>query len=133
VTTLKVVAIVRFVRQPGPRVQRWTLWFLLILLTMAPVVLCQGVSSPGPAQASPAVTVSEECGGRHDVLCSRGTAVAVGATSRSGRDGEPELLLLAVAVAVLGTVRGLPGFPIRAPQRPLSGREQLLSVGIARI
>jgi hypothetical protein len=120
------------VRQPGPRVQRWTLWFVLILLTVAPVVLCQGVSSSEPAQAASAVTVSAECDRGHDLLCAGGTAVAVGASTRGGRDIEPALVL-ALAIAVLATVPGLPALPTRAPQRPLWGREQLLAVGITRI
>ena len=131
-TTLNAAAIVRFVRQPGPRVRQWTLWFVLVLL--APVVLCHGVSSSEPAQAASAVSVSEECAGGHDVRCSLGTAVAVGASTRGGRDGEPELLLaLVVAAAVLGTARRLPGSPSRAPRRAPWGRQQLVALGIARI
>ncbi len=73
----------------------------------------------------------------HDVLCSRGTAVTAGASTRGGRDGEPDLLLaMAVAVALIGMgvevaarARRIPG----TPQRLVTGRQQLLALGIARI
>jgi hypothetical protein len=130
VTTLNGAAIVRLVRQPRPRAQRWILWIVLALLTSAPVFLCQATSSSDHAQA---VVATAHCDGGHDVQCSRGPAVSLGASTRSGRDGEPELLLVALVVAVLGFVRHLPSSASRAPRRPTSGRLQLVALGIARI
>lgn len=136
-TTLNAPVSSEPVRQPrsGHRARRWLLWLVLILLTLAPVFLCQAVSSSSElVPSTSAATVSADCDGGHDALCARGTAVATGASPRSGRGGEPELLLtLAVAAAVIGTIRRLPGSSSGAPQRLLPGRQQLLALGIARI
>jgi hypothetical protein len=98
------------------------------------VFLCQAGSSSEPAPAASAAAVSAECDGGHDMFCSRGAAVTAGASTRSSRDGEPgQLLTLVVATALIGTVRRFPGTSSWAPPRSVTGRQQLLSLGIARI
>jgi hypothetical protein len=124
------------VRQPRSdhRARRWLLGLVLTLLALAPVFLCQAVSSSEPPPAASTAAVTVECDGAHDVLCSRGAAVAVGASTRSGRDGQPEpLLVLVVATALIGTTCRIPGALSRAPQRPMTGPQQLVALGIARI
>jgi hypothetical protein len=124
------------VRRPRSdhRVRRWVLGFVLTLLTLAPLFLCQAGSSSVPAATLSTQVMTADCDGAHDMLCSRGAAVAVGASTRSGRDGEPELVVVAalVGAALIGSIRRFPRTLPWTP-RPVTGRQQLLSLGIARI